>query len=77
MRLMIQNSINRQIVRVFQFRMRSFIKRIEIEKHKQFVLDVVQRRNSFFVQLITQITRIVDYFARHMNCTRRVNASQC
>jgi dsDNA-specific endonuclease/ATPase MutS2 len=73
---MTKDSINRRVVRVLQSRVRSFTARIEIEKHKRFVLDAKNEIDNLFVHLVTQTTRIANYFARRMNCVFIANVSQ-
>jgi hypothetical protein len=75
-RLMTKDSINRRIVRVFQSCVRSFTARIEIEKHKRFVLDAKNEIDKLFVHFVTQTTRITNYFARRMNRVFIADVSQ-
>jgi hypothetical protein len=76
-RLVTKNSINRRAVRVLQSRVKSFTTEIEIDEHQRLIFDLVQKTISLLSQLIVQITRIVDYFARHVNRSRRAETSQC
>ncbi len=74
--LMTKDSINRRVVRALQSRVRSFTARIEIEKHKRFVLDAKDETNNLLVHLVTQTTRIANYLARRMSRVCCANASQ-
>jgi hypothetical protein len=62
-----ENFVDRRAIRALQLRVQSFIFRIEIEDHKRFVFDVVQRTNSLFAQLMTQTIRITNDLTREMN----------